>query len=179
MKRNKKNYGIYVLMLLVFGGLIYVALQTGERFSAHAVAGQLREGAFGMFKSVILNNLRGSLTVLLFQIIVILLTVRLFSGLFRFIGQPGVIGEIVAGIVLGPSVLGLFFPDLFRGLFPEDSLMNLELLSQIGLVLFMFVIGMDVDFSMLRNKMNETLVISHAGIIVPFFSGDCGVVLGL
>ena len=48
MKRNKKNYGIYVLMLLVFGGLIYVALQTGERFSAHAVAGQLREGAFGM-----------------------------------------------------------------------------------------------------------------------------------
>lgn len=171
MKRNKKNYGIYVLMLLVFGGLIYVALQTGERFSAHAVAGQLREGAFGMFKSVILNNLRGSLTVLLFQIIVILLTVRLFSGLFRFIGQPGVIGEIVAGIVLGPSVLGLFFPDLFRGLFPEDSLMNLELLSQIGLVLFMFVIGMDVDFSMLRNKMNETLVISHAGIIVPFFLG--------
>ncbi len=109
MKRNKKNYGIYVLMLLVFGGLIYVALQTGERFSAHAVAGQLREGAFGMFKSVILNNLRGSLTVLLFQIIVILLTVRLFSGVFRFIGQPGVIGEIVAGIVLGPSVLGLFF----------------------------------------------------------------------
>ncbi len=119
MKRNKKNYGIYVLMLLVFGGLIYVALQTGERFSAHAVAGQLREGAFGMFKSVILNNLRGSLTVLLFQIIVILLTVRLFSGLFRFIGQPGVIGEIGAvgvGVVFsGP------FPWFVSGGFADES----------------------------------------------------------
>ena len=50
MKRNKKNYGIYVLMLLVFGGLIYVALQTGERFSAHAVAGQLREGLSGCLR---------------------------------------------------------------------------------------------------------------------------------
>ncbi len=49
MRKSKKNYGIYVLMLLVFGGLIYGALQTGERFSAHAVAGQLREGAFGVF----------------------------------------------------------------------------------------------------------------------------------
>jgi len=47
MKRNKKNYGIYVLMLLVFGGLIYVALQTGERFSAHAVAGEPPGGGFG------------------------------------------------------------------------------------------------------------------------------------
>lgn len=174
MKKDKKNYGIYMLMLLIFGSLIYGALDLGEKFSSHEVTpltGNLSENAFGMFKMIITNNLHHSLTILLFQIIVILIFVRLFSHIFKYIGQPGVIGEIVAGIVLGPSVLGYFFPDFFHTLFPADSLTNLELLSQIGLVLFMFVIGMEVDFGMLKNKMNETLVISHAGIIVPFFLG--------
>ena len=174
MEKKKKNYGIYILMLLIFGFLIYGALSSGEKSLPHTVASigsNLGENAFSMFKNIIINNLHGSLTILLFQIIVILLAVRLFSHLFKYIGQPGVIGEIVAGIVLGPSVLGLLFPDFFHALFPTESLTNLELLSQIGLVLFMFVIGMDVDFSILKNKMNETLVISHAGIIIPFFLG--------
>lgn len=174
MNRKKKNYGIYILMILIFGVLIYGALSTGEKFAHHTIAGiagDISDNAFSMFKNIIIKNLHSSLTVLLFQIIIILITVRIFSHLFKYIGQPGVIGEIVAGIILGPSVLGLFFPDFFHALFPAESLTNLELLSQIGLVLFMFVIGMDVDFSMLKNKMNETLVISHAGIIIPFFLG--------
>lgn len=174
MKKTRKNYGIYMLMLLIFGALIYIALNLGERFShntATQVATSLSDNAFSIFKNVISGNLHHPLTILLFQIIVILIAVRLFSYLFKYIGQPGVIGEIVAGIVLGPSVLGLISPDFFHALFPPESLTNLELLSQIGLVLFMFVIGMDVDFSILKNKMNETLVISHAGIIVPFFLG--------
>ena len=91
--------------------------------------------------------------------------------MFRYIGQPGVIGEIVAGIVLGPSLLGYFFPDVFGWLFRPDSLTNLELISQLGLILFMFVIGMELDFGVIRKKINETLVISHAGILVPFFLG--------
>lgn len=174
MKKDKKNYGIYMLMLLIFGSLIYGALNLGEKFSSHevtALSGNLNESAWGMFKKILTSNLHHSLTILLFQIIIILIFVRLFSHIFKYIGQPGVIGEIVAGIVLGPSVLGYFFPDFFQTLFPAASLTNLELLSQIGLVLFMFVIGMEVDFGMLKNKMNETLVISHAGIIVPFFLG--------
>ena len=117
------------------------------------------------------DNLHHPLTTLLIQIIAVLLMVRLFGYLFSLIGQPGVIGEIVAGIVLGPSVLGLFFPEAFHFLFPVHSLTNLELLSQVGLILFMFVIGMELDFSVLKNKINETLVISHAGILVPFFLG--------
>ena len=174
MKRNKKNYCIYILMLLIFGVLIYEALLTGEKFTGQTdteTVADSGDNAFNMFKNIIIGNLQGPLTVLLFQIIIILFSVRIFSYLFKYIGQPGVIGEIIAGIVLGPSVLGLFFPDFFHALFPADSLTNLELLSQIGLILFMFVIGMDVDFNLLKNKMNETLVISHAGIIVPFFLG--------
>lgn len=172
-KKARKNYVIYVLMLLLFGGLIYVAIEEGDRFSHHA-AGALNTvqgDPFAMFLQFLTDNIHHSLTTLLIQIIAVLLMVRLFGYLFNRIGQPGVIGEIVAGIVLGPSVLGLFFPEVFQFLFPAHSLTNLGLLSQVGLILFMFVIGMELDFSVLKNKINETLVISHAGILVPFFLG--------
>lgn len=171
--RARKNYVIYVLMLLLFGGLIYVAIEEGDRFSHYAIntLNTVQGDPFSMFLQFMHDNLHHPLTTLLIQIIAVLLMVRFFGYLFSLIGQPGVIGEIVAGIVLGPSVLGLFFPDAFHFLFPAHSLTNLELLSQVGLILFMFVIGMELDFSVLKNKINETLVISHAGILVPFFLG--------
>lgn len=172
MQRSKKNYIIYVVMLLLFGGLIYFAIQSGNRFAHHSPSEITTEHTpFEMFCMFISDNLSHPLTILLIQVIAVLLTVRLFGFLFKYIGQPGVIGEIVAGIVLGPSLLGYFFPDAFLFLFPPESLTNLGLLSQIGLVLFMFVIGMELDFGVLKNKINETLVISHAGILVPFFLG--------
>lgn len=173
MQRAQKNYLIYVIMLLLFGALIYMAIEEGDRFSHHVVASSAvaEETPFAMFCQFVTDNLHHPLSILLIQIIAVLLMVRLFGFLFKHIGQPGVIGEIVAGIVLGPSVLGYFFPDVFQALFPPESLTNLELLSQVGLVLFMFVIGMELDFSVLKNKINETLVISHAGILVPFFLG--------
>ena len=173
MQRAKKNYLIYAVMLLLFGALIYMAIEEGDRFSHHAVASSTvaEDTPFTMFCQFVTDNLHHPLSILLIQIIAVLLMVRLFGFLFKHIGQPGVIGEIVAGIVLGPSVLGYFFPGVFQALFPPESLTNLELLSQVGLVLFMFVIGMELDFSVLKNKINETLVISHAGILVPFFLG--------
>ena len=173
MQRAKKNYLIYAVMLLLFGVLIYMAIEEGDRFSHHAVASSTvaEDTPFTMFCQFVTDNLHHPLRILLIQMIAVLLMVRLFGFLFKHIGQPGVIGEIVAGIVLGPSVLGYFFPDVFQALFPPESLTNLELLSQVGLVLFMFVIGMELDFSVLKNKINETLVISHAGILVPFFLG--------
>ena len=173
MLKARKNYIIYVIMLLLFGGLIYVAIEEGDRFSHYTgnLLDKTEATPFVMFTQFLTDNLHHPLTILLIQIIAVLLMVRLFGYLFNRIGQPGVIGEIVAGIVLGPSVLGLFFPDAFHFLFPASSLTNLELLSQVGLVLFMFVIGMELDFSVLKNKINETLVISHAGILVPFFLG--------
>lgn len=172
-KNARKNYIIYVLMLLVLGGLIYFALKECDRFSHYEVdSSSIIQGApFDMFLQFMQDNLHHPLTTLLIQIIAVLLMVRLFGYLFSLIRQPSVIGEIVAGIVLGPSVLGFFFPDAFQFLFPVESLTNLELLSQVGLILFMFVIGMELDFSVLKNKINETLVISHAGILVPFFLG--------
>lgn len=86
-------------------------------------------------------------------------------------GQPTVIGEIIAGIFLGPSLLGMWFPEYSTFLFPKESLGNLQLLSQIGLVLFMFVIGMELDLKVLKNKTVDALMISHIGIIIPYACG--------
>lgn len=174
MRRAGKNYLIYVLMFILLGGMIYVAIDKGtEVYAPIQIEQVLVDDAdpFDMFVDVVEDNLNHPLTTLLIQIIVVLATVRLFGTLFQRIGQPGVIGEIVAGIVLGPSLLGHFCPEIYLMLFPPASLTNLELISQIGLVLFMFVVGMELDFSVLKNKINETLVISHAGILVPFLLG--------
>ncbi len=105
------------------------------------------------------------------QIITIIFTARIFSFLFKKIGQPSVIGEITAGIFLGPSFVGYYFPEFSHFLFPIASLSNLKFLSQIGLILFMFVVGMELDFKILRTKAHEALVISHASIIIPFSLG--------
>ena len=114
--RARKNYVIYVLMLLLFGGLIYVAIEEGDRFSHYAInAHNVAQGdPFSLFLQFIQDNIHHPLSTLLIQIIAVLVMVRLFGYLFSLIGQPGVIGEIVAGIVLGPSVLGFFFPDGFQ-----------------------------------------------------------------
>jgi len=172
MKKIQRNGILYIFMILLFGGLIYAAINEGKHFDHFARLVNLTDGSsFNMFRNVLIDNLNNPFSILLIQIVVILFAVRLFSFLFKYIGQPGVIGEIVAGIVLGPSLLGYLFPGFFGFLFRHESLMNLQLISQIGLILFMFVIGMELDFSVIKNKINETLVISHAGILVPFFLG--------
>lgn len=117
------------------------------------------------------NNLLHPLAILLLQIVAIILAARIFSWLFRKIGQPAVIGEIIAGIVLGPSLIGYYFPDFSAFLFPVESLSNLHFLSQIGLILFMFVVGMELDLSVLKKQVGEVVVVSHASIVLPFLLG--------
>lgn len=177
MNNNFKIILIYILMMSVFGYLIYREIKSStEKFdqtelSTTSASTPSFDESLMVFKNSVTKNVGSKLSVLLFQVVLILLVVRLFSSLFQFIGQPGVIGEIVAGIVLGPSLFGLLFPGAYGFIFPPESLSTLGLLSQIGLVLFMFVIGLELDFRVFKNKFNETLVISHAGIIIPFFLG--------
>src|SRR5829696_9153060 len=79
---------------------------------------------------------------------------------------------MIAGIVLGPSVLGLIYPQAMTFLFPPSSLETLRLLSQIGVVLFMFVVGMELNVRHLRQQGTAAVMISHASIIVPFLLGS-------
>lgn len=126
---------------------------------------------FNQFLNSLQHNLQHPLAILLLQIITIIIVARFFGWIFRKIGQPTVIGEIIAGIFLGPSLVGMYFPEYSALLFPVESLGNLQFLSQIGLILFMFVIGMELDLKVLKNKANDAVVISHASIVIPFALG--------
>ena len=105
------------------------------------------------------------------QLVVILLVVRVVGWLFARLHQPTVIGEILAGILLGPSLLGAVWPEAMETLFPVHSLGNLELLSQFGLILFMFTIGMELRMKDLKGQAQQAFIISQSGIIFPFILG--------
>lgn len=117
------------------------------------------------------NNLNHPLSLMFLQIAVIVLISRLFGLFFNRIGQPTVLGEMTAGIVLGPSVLGILCPQLSSFLFSTASLSWLETLSNLGLVLFVFIVGLELDSNLMKNKAQTALVVSHASIVVPFFFG--------
>lgn len=105
------------------------------------------------------------------QISVILVVSHLVSWLLRKCSQPRVVGEMVAGILLGPSLLGWVAPGLSNLIFPPDSLGPLYLLSQVGLLIFMFMVGLELDTKKLRRLGHTAVVISHSSIIVPFIMG--------
>jgi Kef-type K+ transport system membrane component KefB len=113
----------------------------------------------------------GSLQTLLLQLFVILLAARLMGWLFRRLNQPQVVGEMTAGILLGPSLLGWLAPEWFATLFPPESLRHLHTLSQVGLLLFMFMVGLDLDLRKLRDYRRVAWVTSHASIVIPFALG--------
>lgn len=172
-----KNYRYLLFYILTIGGfslLMYVIVLKGESLgiinSAGAIAGSTVSGLHH-FRLTTIQNLFNPLPVLLLQIITIIAFARIFGFLCKKIGQPSVIGEIIAGIVLGPSLLGLFSPGISSFLFPPESLNSLQFFSQIGLILFMFIVGMDVDLKVLGNKAPEAFVVSHASIIIPFTLG--------
>jgi Kef-type K+ transport system membrane component KefB/nucleotide-binding universal stress UspA family protein len=115
--------------------------------------------------------MHGAIFLLLIQITAILIAARLFGLLFRALGQPQVVGEMAAGIILGPSVFGWLAPGAFHALFPVESLGLLQPLSQLGLVLFMFLVGLELDLGLLRGRGHAALATSHASISFPFFFG--------
>lgn len=117
------------------------------------------------------STLAHPLIILFAQIIVIILVTRVFGWICRKLRQPVVIGEILAGILLGPSLVGYYWPEFTAKLFPAESLGNLHILAQIGLVLFMFMVGMEVDFGSLKQKAKNALIISHTGIAFSFTLG--------
>lgn len=173
--KNLRNSIFYLFVTGFFSALIYVILDKGKALQAgrHIAVHTNGRSQWEEFADSMQHNLQHPLALLLAQIITIILVARVFGWIFRKIGQPSVIGEMIAGIVLGPSLVGLYFPEFTQLVFPVASLANLQFLSQIGLILFMFVIGMELDLNALKNKANDAVVISHASIIIPFTLG-CG-----
>ncbi|MBD2328524.1 cation:proton antiporter [Alkalinema sp. FACHB-956] len=112
-----------------------------------------------------------SIVLVLIQIVLVIALSRLVGLAFRRIKQPLVIGEIVAGIMLGPSLLGAVAPVVATTLFPPESIATLGVLSQIGLIFFMFLIGLELDPKYLKGGVDLAILISHVSILVPFSLG--------
>lgn len=111
------------------------------------------------------------LRILLLQIVVVYFASRVLGRIFEKLKQPRVVGEILAGIMVGPSLLGWVAPSAFALLFPPDGLMALYSLSQIGLLLFMFQVGLRVDVDALRKLGPAIVFTSNISILVPLVAG--------
>jgi Kef-type K+ transport system membrane component KefB len=178
MKRRWSTV-FYIVIVAGLGFAIYWIAKQGSALQSPALTAQQLQNekvtsgtsSLQVFTDSFKHGLTDPLAVLLLQIIVIIACARLFGYLFKKIGQPAVIGEIVAGIVLGPSIVGAYFPELTHFLFPAASLSTLSFISQIGLILFMFIIGMELDLKAISKQAYGAVIISHASIIIPYTLG--------
>ena len=183
----RKHFLLYVVVLLIFGVGIFSILEFGSRLQSSEVLAsqkapfmeaaiptpqaQKPEAVPSNSSAGLLENFQLPLNILLVQVIVIIVTAKLVGVIFSKIGQPTVIGEMLAGILLGPSLLGALSPGVEMFIFPAASLDTLKLLSQIGVILFMFGVGVDLDLHSLHQQARAAILISHASIIIPFFLG--------
>ena len=110
--------------------------------------------------------------------LVVVAVARVTGALALRIGQPRVVGEIVGGFLLGPTVLGALAPGLSAWLVPADALPALDAFAQLGLVLFMFLVGLELDTSLVRRQGHQAAVLSNVGMVVPFTFG-VGIALAL
>ena len=164
------NYLYYLVLITVFALGLWAILSRGSNLRTPSIT-QQSPTAVSQPHTVPIET-RSPVSILLLQMVVIIIIARLFGALFRRIGQPPVMGEMVAGITLGPSVLQVFWPQASAFLFPQSSMATLGVLSQVGVVLFMFVVGMELDLQHLRERASTAIMVSHASIVVPFLLGS-------
>jgi Kef-type K+ transport system membrane component KefB len=180
---NMRTTIVCLLALGVFGLGIFAIFEQGRSLaspsptvtqssarpaSAESVLGV--EPSSSLFANL-RENLQDPLPRLFLQLIIIVLAARLAGALAAKIGQPTVIGEMIAGILLGPSLLGWVWPDAFHFVFQTSSLGSLRLLSQIGVCLFMFVVGMELDVTELKQQARTAAVVSQMSILFPYLLG--------
>lgn len=173
MKRFRTIFLLYSLTIGVFSALMYWIVQVGKALEEgrDVIVPKSEISQWGEFLNTMSQNLTHPLPLLLAQIITIIVVARILGWICKKIGQPTVIGEIAAGILLGPSFVGMYFTGFSAALFPVHSFGNLQFLSQIGLILFMFMVGMELDLKTLKNKAFDAFIISQTSIIVPFALG--------
>jgi len=162
-RSNKKLVLIYAGLLVIAAASFVTVVSLGDSLALRHVAS---------FSAHRLPAGPETALQLLRALLALLLTSALLGALCRRIHQPPVIGEILAGICLGPSVLGRLAPSVQHYLVPANVAPQLGTLAQIGVILFMFLVGLELDLSVMRSHSRATLAISHASIVVPFVLGS-------
>ncbi len=160
--RTALGYGAMIAASVL--AFLFIRAQ-GRDIRAPAPAG---ESAFAAAQSA--GSVDNLLHVLL-ALVVILVLARLVGSLFRRFGQPPVIGEVIAGILLGPSLLGRVAPAAYAFLLPPSVAPFLQVIAQVGVILYMFLVGLELNPGHLRRSSHTALAISHASILLPFLLG--------
>jgi Kef-type K+ transport system membrane component KefB len=163
-----KPLAIYLLTILLAGGAILTLIQMGSSLPGPQIAAATQQTSPW---AALLGNLNHPLSHLFVQLLVIIAVARMVGAIFARFGLQAVVGEMFAGILLGPSLFGWVWPDAFAFVFPAESMGSLRLLSQVGICLFMFSVGMELNLSHARNKAPTAVAVSHASIVVPFVMG--------
>jgi Kef-type K+ transport system membrane component KefB len=177
--------GIYLVLLLVSLAGIFYTLRQGQTLTQTVFASRSSPTAVqtasgpeteqsrtpSTVTSNLARNSAGPLSRLFLQIAAVVGAAWALGKIFEHFSQPMVIGEMVAGILLGPSFFGLIAPRAFEFVFAANSLESLRLFSQLGVCLFMFAVGMELNLREVRQRAPRLLVISHGGILIPFFFG--------
>jgi Kef-type K+ transport system membrane component KefB len=179
----KKSLFLYPLVLAVFGLGLYVVLEQGRTLQAPPMAASQPQpaaaattGTPGLEPAASLvaylpQHYQDPLARLLGQLILIVIVTRLCGAVARKVAQPAVIGEMIAGILLGPSLIGWLWPGAFDFIFPPASLGTLRMLSQIGVCLFLFVVGMELDIKELKNQAHTAVLVSNVSVLFPYLLG--------
>jgi len=151
--------------MLVVGVVVFLVIRSaGETLSAPA--GQAL--AAPASSTAAINTLFHALM----SLTIIVVTARAVGGLFGLIGQPAVVGEVVGGIMLGPSLLGKISPTLYAQVLPPSVTPFLTVYAQLGVILYLFLVGLELDLSVIRKAGHTTVAISHASIVLPFLLGS-------
>lgn len=128
--------------------------------------------ALGGFDKKVHEHMKfGSIVQFLLCLTTVMVMARLVGFLFEYIKQPPVVGEVIGGLLLGPSCFSYFFPSVIGFLIPAESIPFLSVIAQLGIILFMFLVGLELDLKALRKAGQSTLLISHMSILVPFVMG--------
>ena len=181
----KRTALLYLLVISGVGAGVFFILRAGNqlpvpavRFSPQAnsqtilhVPGAADHSFSASVESSLWENANDPLSRLFLQLFIIIVISYLVGWIFTQFGQPAVVGEMMAGVLLGPSVFGLLAPTAFQFVFDTPSLGALRLFSQIGVCLFMFTVGMEMDVMQLRGRAHTAFVVSNASIIAPYFLG--------
>ena len=181
----KRTAQLYLIIVSIVGLGIFFILHLGSHLpppipsiSAEAAAQATRHvtdasnsSFFASVESNLRQNATNPLSRLFLQLFIIIGASGVVGWIFTRCGQPAVIGEMVAGILLGPSFFGLLAPNVFHFVFTASSLDALRLFSQIGVCLFLFTVGMELDVSEVRHKAQTAVVVSHSSIVIPYFLG--------
>jgi Kef-type K+ transport system membrane component KefB len=156
---------VYGVMILAAIGLFFAIDAWGSHLKAPEPAAALAGG------TAVTGGKTDVLPHVLLALTAVVVTGRLLGMAFRYVGQPPVIGEVMGGIALGPSLLGWIWPEAMAFVLPPTIAPFLGVIAQLGVILYMFLVGLELNVRMIRDRAHSAVAISHASIVAPFLLG--------